>query len=179
MLDVYCSRMYSALITSASLIIMLCAVFTIVVPGSSIPLFIKIVMMLVAVASLWGLIAGVKRLVHPPLMFSADRRGIKIYFDSKTVSYTSLVRFLPWSIVSSLELKEVAVLGVRGRGRTWVIVCNLHTPASFPVKEHSIITDSSLSDMTVTLDALTGTVAKQELLDGLNKLRLSASPNRH
>ena len=151
-----------------------CTLFTLVARGSSTPYLVKILMIFVAAASSCGLVVGIKRIVRPPLMLSADRRGIKIYFDSRTISYTSQARFLPWSIVSSLELKEVSGLGMRGRTRTWVIVCNLNAPAPFPVKEHSVITDPSWSDLVVTLDALTGTVAKQELLDELNRLRSPA-----
>jgi hypothetical protein len=126
------------------------------------------------VLMLIGGIIGLRLLRNPPLMFSADHQGVMIFYESKRNRYTKNGVFLPWAIVNKLTLESI-VVGVNPQSITWAIVCTLNEPAPFPVREHRSVWSNSWDELTFSLDAMTGTISKQELLDKLIPLWKSST----
>lgn len=171
MLKVYFSRMLSGLSLTICLIVILFCVVALKRAGNGIPIVAQVIIWTVLLAMAVGVITSMRRLFNPPLMFSADRRGVMIYYNAKNISYSSTGVLLPWNIVDELTLEEIIGCDQGGKmGKSWVIVCKLKSAAPFPVREHSSAWSASWHDHTVCMNAQIGTVTKQGLLDGLIQL---------
>jgi hypothetical protein len=166
MLTVFVSRKISGFIAVGSLVMTLIGVGILMRTTLDLPLLVRAGLWLFVPAMAYGLITGVRQSLNPPKMFCADRRGVTIYYESGRKRYIEKGVFLPWKIVDNLTLEEIRV-GGEDRGRTWIILCTLKVPAPFPVQAHSVAWFNSWSDLNICLDAFTGTVSKQELLDRL------------
>jgi hypothetical protein len=178
MLKVYFNRMVSGLSLAGCLVVMFMCVVALIRAGTSIPYIAQTIIWIVLLAMAAGVITSVRRLFNPPLMYSADRRGIMIYYDAKHNCYSNSGVFLPWDIVGNLTLEEIIGFDLgRNRAKSWVIVCKLKSSAPFPVRPHSPAWGTSWDDLTVSMNAENGTVTKQELLDSL--IQLWHSGNTH
>ena len=166
MVTVYVSRKVSGLMAAVCLILTFICIITLMRTNMNLPVLVRVGLWLVALMMLYGTIIGVRQLINPPKMFYADRQGVMIYYESGRKRYTDKGVFLPWEIVANLTLEKL-IVGGDHRGRTWVIYCTLNVPAPFPVQAHSSAWSNSWNDLTFCLDAYTGTVFKQELLDRL------------
>ena len=178
MLTVFVSRKFSGFIAVGCLVMTLISVGILMRTNLDLPLLVKIGLWLFVPAMMYGSITGVRQSLNPPKMFCADRKGVMIYHESRRKRYIEKGVFLPWEIVGNLTLEEIRVGGDH-RGRTWVILCTLKVPAPFPVQAHSAAWFNSWTDLNICLDAFTGTVSKQELLDRLIPLWKAGSKYRN
>ena len=172
MLQVYFDRKFSGLIGVASLLLVVSGGFGLTKGGNSLPAVVQIVGWLVIAAMVWGVIVGFRQMWKPPLMFTADRRGVMIYYDAERVRFTDNGVFLPWMLVTGMQLEERTVPGGISSNvkKTWVIACTLKDNAPFSVKQHSVAYNPKDGERVACLDAFVGTVARQELLDRLRPL---------
>lgn len=169
MLNIYFHRKYSGFIAAASAVLVVSGGIGLARAGSTFPLVVQLVGWLVIAAMVWGIIVGLRQMWRPPLMYSADRRGVMIYYNSDRGIYNGNGVFLPWSLVTGMSLEErTAVGGTSKMLRTWVIACVLQGDAPFPVKEHSVGYSPKDGERVVCLDAFTGNVAGQAMLDRLS-----------
>jgi len=166
MVTVFVSRKFSWLIAAVCLVITSICVMTLMRTNLYLPPLVRVALWLFIPVMIYGSIVGVRQLLKPPKMFCADRKGVTIYHESRRNRYTDKGVFLPWEIVGNLTLEKLRV-GGDPPGRTWIILCTLKVPAPFPVQAHSAAWSNSWNDLTICLDAFTGTVSKQELLDRL------------
>ena len=103
-------------------------------------------------------------------MYSADRRGVTIFYDADRVRFKDNGVFLPWGAVAGMTLEKRTSIGAtHNRMYTWVIACALEGDAPFPVRKHSVAYSPQDGERVVCLDALTGTVSHQALLDRLRR----------
>lgn len=175
MFKVYFSRKFSAFIAAASLAVTGCCLLASTRLGPGTPVLVTLFMVLMAPLGAWGCVIGIRQLVKPPLMFSADRRGVTIHYDANRRKYGGTGVFLPWDIVGDLELIKTPV---SDHHVAWVIRCALTAPAPFPVQEHSVVWSSSWGEQTFFLDAYTGSLSMHELLkrlQSLHRTRLSGA----
>lgn len=172
MLKVYFNRKFSAFIAAASLAVVGFCMLGLRNIGPDFPLLPTLFLWVMVPAGLYGCIIGVRQFLHPPLMFSADRRGVTIHYDASRRKYGGTGVFLPWEIVGKLELVKVPV---SQQHVAWIIRCALTAPAPFPVEEHSVVWSRSWGELTFCLDAYTGTVAMEELLERLVSLHKASS----
>lgn len=179
MLKVHYSRLYSALMTLCFLMVLIICFVALARTDASTPIFVKVMVWIITPGMALGMVAGIRWFINPPLMFTADRRGITSHYDARAkYNYSSRGVLLPWDAVEKLELLQA--YSVSGNlGKRWVIVCRLKSPPPFPVKEHSVATGPSWGESEFCLDADNGTVTKQNLLDMLTGLWRSAATGRH
>ncbi len=104
MLKVYFNRKFSAFIAAASLAIVGFCLLGLRNFGPDLPLWPTLFIGLMVPIGIYGFIVGVRQLLHPPLMFSADRRGVTIHYNADRRVYGGPGVFLPWEIVGKLEL---------------------------------------------------------------------------
>lgn len=175
MLKVRFSRKFSAFIAAASLAVVGFCVLGLRNIGPDVPALVVLFVAFMALAGTYGSIVGVRQFLNPPLMFSADRRGVTVHYDANRRKYGGAGVFLPWELVGKLELVKVPV---SDHHVAWVIRCTLTAPAPFPVEAHSAVWSRSWGELTFCLDAYTGTVAMQELLDRLRFLYQASLKSR-
>lgn len=173
MLKVYVSWKFSAFIAAVGLVMAIVCIIALNGAGPDLPYLARILLWVLLPAMFYGFIIGVRQLLNPPLMFLADRRGLTIHYEARRNRYTATGVFLPWESVADLALEKIRTGGEGGR--SWIVVCTLNAPAPFPVRAHSVAWSNSWSDLTLSLDAFTGTLTKHELLDRLIPLWKSAS----
>ncbi len=171
MLHVYFHQKYSGFIAVVSAVVAAAGGIALTRAGSTVPLIVQVAGWLIILAMIWGIVAGVRQIVRPPLMYSADRRGVTIYYDADRARFAGKGVFLPWGWVTDMTLeKRTSVGGTRNRMYTWVVACALESDASFPVQKHSVAYTPRDGERMVCLDALTGTVSHQAMLDRLHSL---------
>lgn len=172
MLHIYFHRKYSGLIASVSLVLVAAGGISLARASDTMPVILQVAGWAIIMLLFWGIIAGLRQLWRPPLMYSADRRGVMIYYDAERVRFTGEGVFLPWSLVASLALeKRTSVGATRNRLNTWVIACALHDKAPFPVPKHSVGYTPQDGQRVVCLDAFSGTISGEEMLHQLLTLR--------
>ncbi len=104
-------------------------------------------------------------------MYSADRSGVTIYYDADRIRYTGNGVFLPWGSVTGMTIeKRTSVGATSNRMYTWVVACALDGDAPFPAQKHSVAYSPLDGERVVCLDAFTGTVSGQAMLDRLHSL---------
>lgn len=172
MLEVYFSRKFSAFIAAASLAVTGLCVLGLTRIGPDAPVWVTLFMVLMTPLGVLGTAIGVRQLVQPPLMFSANRRGVTIHYEANRRKYGGAGVFLPWDIVGKLELTKVPV---NDHHVAWVIRCVLTAAAPFPVQAHCVVWSSAWDEQTVVLDAYTGTVSMHKLLNRLRSLHRASS----
>ena len=178
MVTVFVSRKFSWFIAAGCMVLTSICVVILMRTNLHLPLLVRVGLWLFIPAMIYGSIVGMRQLLKPPKMFCADRKGVTIYYESRRNRYTDKGEFLSWEIVNNLTLEEIRV-GGDPPGRTWVIFCTLKAPAPFPVQMHSAAWSNSFNDLTICLDAFTGTLSKQELLDRLIPLWKAGSTQRN
>ena len=169
MLNVYFHRKFSGFIGFGCFLLVAIGGFGLAKAGNTFPLLVQLVSWLVVVAMTWGIIVGFRQIWHPPLMYAADQQGIMIYYDADRIRFTEPGVFLPWELVTgmSLEKRQVSPGGISNRMRTWVIACTLKSNAPFAVQKHSVAYRPQDGEQLVCLDAFTGSISRQELLNSL------------
>lgn len=171
MLNIYFHRKFSGFIAAGSAVVAISGGIGLVKAGNSMPVIVQLVGWLVILLMIWGIIAGLRQLRKPPLMYSADRRGVMIYYAADRVSFTGNRVFLPWTLVSGMALEKRIGSGANSkRVYTWVIACALEDNAPFPVQQHSVAYKPQDGERVVCLDAFTGTVTRQAMLEQLQSL---------
>lgn len=168
MLYVYISRKLSGIIFLVFLALVLLGVIALAWTGTVLPLLVQVAGWLVIAIMIWGIVAGLGQLWRPALMYSADRRGVMIYYDAERIRFSARGVFLPWTLVSNLHLEERSVAG--DSKKTWVIVCTLNGRAPFPVAAHSAAYDPQDGEEVVCLDAYVGNLSGEKFLDRLRLL---------
>lgn len=170
MLKVFFGRGYSALIAGVCCLVLVGCIFGLLRDGGTFPAPVRIMICLVGLGMFWGALVGFRQLLNPPLMFSADRRGVTINYNARSDSFSNPGVFLPWQNVAELELREVRAFVATKPGTTWVVICSLKEPVPPPVAELAIKMEQASTGAAVCLDALSGSLKKQELLDRLRQL---------
>ncbi len=171
MLRIYFHRKYSGFIAAVSAVVATAGGIALARAGSTVPPVVQVAGWFIILAMLWGIIVGVRQLLRPPLMYSADRRGVTIYYDADRIRFTGNGVFLPWRSVTGMTIeKRTAVGATHNRAYTWVIACTLEGSAPFPVQKYSVAYSARDGERVVCLDAFTGTLSGQAMLDRLHSL---------
>ena len=172
MLKIFFKRKFSALITACSLIVAGAGIFGLARTGNTFPVGVQVLGWLVVAVMLWGVVVGFRQLWRPPLMYSVDRRGVMIHYDAERILFGTAGVYLPWEIITGMTLEKRMTSGGSGSNPmyTWVIACTLKGEAPFPVRQHSAAYDPKDKERVVCLDAFTGTISQQAMLDRLHSL---------
>ncbi len=171
MLHIYFHRKFSGFIAAVSAVLAVAGGIGLARAGDSIPAIVQLAGWLIIMAMGWGIIVGVRQLLRPPLMYSADRRGVTIYYDADRIRFTGNGVFLPWRLVTGMTIeKRTAVGATSNRSYTWVVACTLEGSAPFPVQKHSVAYSPRDGERVVCLDSFTGSVSGQAMLDRLHAL---------
>lgn len=179
MLNIYFHRKYSGLIFACSAVLVISGGTGLAKAGSTIPVFVQLAGWFVILLMVWGIIVGVRQLWRPPLMYSADRRGVRIYYVADRITFTGNGVFLPWTEVTGMALEKRTGTGANSkRVHTWVVACELKGNAPFPVQQHSVAYSPRDGERVVCLDAFTGTVTSQAMLEQLQSLWQAAQSGR-
>jgi len=139
--------------------------------GAEVPQPVQWVAWSILALMLYGILVGVRQLMTPPLMFIANNEGIVTYYLSDHNTYTGTGALIPWANISSIALERRR--GVTSSGKmadVWVIACTLNANAEFDVEKHSSGYLASDAQRVICLDAFTGTIRREELLDRLRLL---------
>jgi hypothetical protein len=143
------------------------------------PMLLQFMLWIMVPLMIWGFGAYLRRLLKPPLMLRADRRGVMIFCDSSHGVIPKEGVFLSWNIVSDMcyEVRSCHG-GMRNRVSIPVITCTLSGEAPFPVEKHSAAYLNDDKNRFVCLDAFNGNITKQAMLDQLKPLWQSAKKNQ-
>lgn len=175
LLQVYYRRALSGMIAGVSLVLVVGGGLALLRAGAEVPQPIQWVIWSILVLMLYGIFVGVRQLIWPPLMFVANNEGIVTYYLSDRNAYTGTGLLIPWANISNiaLEKRRGVVSGVGSGNRTdvWVIACTLKEDAEFDVVKYSTGRNKSDAQRIICLDAFSGTVRLQELLDRLHSIR--------
>lgn len=168
MLKIYFHRRFSGFIAASCAVLVVSGSIGLMRAADTFPMVVQSVGWLIIAALTWGTIVGLRQLWRPPLMYSVDRRGVMIYYNAERICFAGNGVFLPWTAIAGMALeKRQSVGATRNRVYTWVIACTLQSKAGFPVPHHSVAYSPKDGDQVVCLDAFTGTVSKQAMLDQL------------
>jgi hypothetical protein len=139
--------------------------------GAEIPQAVQWFIWFILALMLYGILVGVRQLITPPLMFIANNEGIVTFYVSDHNNFTGPGILIPWASIADLTLEKRSVQGsTQNLAYVWLIACRLKADANFDVKKHSVGYASSDGQRVVCLDAFTGTVMREELLERLRAL---------
>lgn len=143
------------------------------------PMFARLMFWIMIPLMIWGFIAYLRRLLNPPLMYRADRRGVMIFCDALRNVIPKEGVFLPWNIVSDLCYEvRIGRGGMTSRVSIPVIKCTLSGDAPFPAEKHSTAYLNDDVNRVVCLDAFNGNITKQAMLEQLKPLWQSAKKSQ-
>ena len=180
MLQVFCKKRFSAFIAGCSLTLVLAGGLSLANARAEIPVPIHLIAWPILALMAWSVVIGVRQLMAPPLMFVADTRGIVSYFNADNISFTDAGVSIRWEEIAdiTLEKRQTAGGGASNRLYTWVIACTLKADANFKVAQHSVAHRREDGNRIFCLDAFTGTVSHQELLDRLRSMWQAGSKGK-
>jgi hypothetical protein len=139
--------------------------------GAEIPQPVQWFIWSILALMLYGILVGVRQLITPPLMFIANNEGIVTFYVSDHNTFTGPGILIPWASIADMTLEKRSVQGsIQNLAYVWLIACTLKADANFDVKKHSVGYASSDGRRVVCLDAFTGTVMREELLERLRDL---------
>lgn len=168
MLNIYFHRKFSGFIAAACAVVAVAGGIAFARAGNAVPLFVQLFGWLIILLMVWGCLVGLRQILKPPLMYKIDRRGVMIYYDADRIRFGGNGVFLPWRSVTSLALEKRKCVNSDGSSAyTWVIACALKDKAPFQVQQHSSAYSLQDGQQVVCLDAFTGTVSRQSMLDQL------------
>ena len=171
LLQVHYRRSLSGMIAGVAFILVVGGGLALLRAGAEVPQPVQWVAWSILALMLYGILVGVRQLMTPPLMFIANNEGIVTYYLSDHNTYTGTGALIPWANISSIALERRR--GVTSSGKmadVWVIACTLNANAEFDVEKHSSGYLASDAQRVICLDAFTGTIRREELLDRLRLL---------
>jgi hypothetical protein len=125
--------------------------------GAEVPQPVQWVAWPILALMLYGIWVGVRQLIRPPLMFTANNEGIVTYYLSEHNTHTGSGDLIPWASISSMALEKrrgmVSGVGAGNRSDVWVIACTLKENTEFDVEKHSSGRYASDAKPEICLDA--------------------------
>ena len=171
LLQVHFRRALSGVIAGVSFVLVVGGGLGLLRAGAEVPQFVQWFMWAILDVMLFGMVVGIRQLIAPPLLFIANKEGIVTYYVSDNNSYSGAGTLIPWASISDMTLERRATQGAtQNLAYVWLIACRLKADADFDVKKHSAGYASSDGQRVVCLDAFTGTVRREDLLDCLHRL---------
>ena len=179
MLQIYFSRKLALFATTACAVVFFICILALSRLNAHTPMFARLLFWIMIPLMIWGFVAYLRRLLNPPLMYRADRRGVMIFCDTSRNTIPKEGVFLPWSIVSDMcyEVRSGRG-GMTNRVSIPVIKCTLSGDTPFPAEKHSTAYIIDDLNRIVCLDAFNGNITKQAMLDQLKLLWQSAKKSQ-
>lgn len=179
MLQIYFSRKLALFATTGCAVVFFMCILGLNRINDDTPMFARFMLWIMIPMMIWGFIAFLRRLLNPPLMYRADRRGVMIFCNTLRNIIPKEGVFLPWNIVSDMcyEVRS-GHGGMTNRVSIPVIKCTLSGDAPFSAEKHSIGYLHDDLNSVVCLDAFNGDITKQAMLDQLKPLWQSAKKSQ-
>ena len=179
LLQVHFRRALSGMIAGISFVLVVGGSLGLLRAGAEVPQPVQWVAWPLLALMLYGILVGVRQLIRPPLMFTANNEGIVTHYLSDQNTYTGAGVLIPWASISNMVLEKrrgtTSGAGAGNRTDVWVIACTLKESTEFDVAKHSSGRCASDAQRVICLDAWTGTVRRDELLDRLLSLWRASS----
>jgi hypothetical protein len=175
MLQIYFSRKLAVFATTVCAGLFFMSILGLNRINDDTPLFARFTFWIMLPLMIWGFIAYLRRLLNPPLMYKADRRGVMIFCDTSRGVIPNEGVYMPWNIVYDMCYEvRIGRGGLRNMVSIPVIKCTLSGDAPFPVEKHSAAYLNDDRNRIVCLDAFNGNITKLAMLDQLKLLWQSA-----
>lgn len=176
LLQVYFRRTLSGMIAGISLVLVVGGGLSLLRAGADVPQLVQWVAWPILALMLYGILVGVRQLITPPLMLTANNEGIVTYELSARNTHNGAGTFIPWTDISGMALEKrrgaVSGVGAGNRSDVWVIACTLKESAEPDGEQHRSGRQASDAQGEICLDAWAGTVRLDDLLDRLSALWL-------
>lgn len=179
MLQIYFSRKLALFATTGCAVVFFICMLGLSRLNDGTPMFARLMFWIMIPLMIWGFIGYLRRLLYPPLMCRADRRGVMIFCDTSRSVIPKEGVFLPWNIVSDMSYEVRSGHGGKtNRVSIPVIKCTLSEDAPFPTEKHSTAYLNDDVNRVVCLDAFNGNITKQAMLAQLKRLWQSAKKSQ-